>query len=138
MLLRVMIVEDELVTALDLEQALRTAGCEVCGVAASETHALALAKATRPEFAVLDINLAPGDGRVVARELIDRYCTAVLFASAYHGDVGDLAMTGAHGFLPKPYDPEQVHPSLLAVAEIRAGRIPDVLPGGFVSLRGRS
>ncbi|HLZ84680.1 MAG TPA: hypothetical protein VKQ54_14030, partial [Caulobacteraceae bacterium] len=66
---RVLIVEDDPFIATDLEGALSAAGCEVCGVAASEGVALEMARATRPAFAVVDVHLSPGDGRVVAREL---------------------------------------------------------------------
>src|SRR5436309_13418660 len=105
---RVLIVEDELFVAMDLEQVLGEAGCEVCGVAASEDRALSIALDTQPEFAVVDIHLAQGDGRVVARELTDRYGTAVLFATAHCEDLPELARTGALGCITKPYDTADV------------------------------
>ena len=79
---RVLIVEDDPFVAIDVQQALTEAGYEVCGSAASEAEALAIARATHPDFAVVDVHLAPGDGRDVARELIAHYDTAVLMATS--------------------------------------------------------
>ena len=71
---RVLIVEDDMLIALDVEHALREAGYDVCGVATSEAEALELAERLRPEMAVVDISLGPGDGRVVAKTLCRRLC----------------------------------------------------------------
>ena len=62
----VLIVEDDILIALDVEQSLLEAGFDVCGVATFEAEALELAERLRPDMAVVDISLGPGDGRVVA------------------------------------------------------------------------
>jgi DNA-binding response OmpR family regulator len=105
---RVLIVEDEALVALDVEGALSEAGWEVCGVSGSESEALKLAEATRPPFAVVDVRLSPGGGRIVARELSRRFGTAVLLATAHCDDKADLARTGAVACLPKPYRADDV------------------------------
>jgi len=119
---RVLIVEDDPFISADLEGVLSDAGCEVCGVAASEWVALKMAEATRPPFAVVDLRLSPGDGRVVARELYQRYGTAILLATAHVNDLEDLAATGALGCLPKPYVPEDVPFALRDIYDLREGR----------------
>ena len=50
---KVLIVEDDPFIAMDLEGVLSDAGCDVCGVAASEAEALRMGEATRPAFASL-------------------------------------------------------------------------------------
>jgi DNA-binding response OmpR family regulator len=119
---RVLIVEDDPFIAMDLEGVLSEAGCDICGVAGSEAEALRLAEATRPPFAVVDVRLSPGDGRVVARELLRHYDTAVLMATAHTRELDNLAATGALACLPKPYSADDVPAALLAISELRAGR----------------
>ena len=53
-----MIVEDDALVALGIRCTLDELGYEVCGVAASEPEALALAGRTQPELALMDIRLA--------------------------------------------------------------------------------
>jgi DNA-binding response OmpR family regulator len=97
-------------------------------VAVSEAAALTVAEATRPPFAVVDVLLWPGDGRVVARQLVERYGTAVLFATSLCGDISDLAQTGAVACLPKPYAPRDIPAALEAISQIRAGLRPEFIP----------
>jgi two-component system, response regulator PdtaR len=53
----ILVVENELFIALDIKSALITAGLRVLGPAASVEHALDLLRDTRPDAAVLDVDL---------------------------------------------------------------------------------
>ena len=55
--LRILVAEDESLIALDLVQALETAGCEVIGPVNRVQDVLSLAKAQHPDGALLDVNL---------------------------------------------------------------------------------
>jgi DNA-binding response OmpR family regulator len=103
-------------------------------VAASEAEALQIAEATRPPFAVVDVRLSPGDGRVVARELLRQYDTAVLMATAHSREIDNLAATGALACLPKPYSANDVPAALQAISELRAGRLVTRLPSHMFAL----
>jgi len=129
---RVLIVEDELLIALDVEQALIAAGYEICGVASSEAEALTLADRTHPDLAVVDINLNPGDGRNVARALSEKHNTVVLFATSQCTEL-DRRM-GAIACLPKPYLADDVPAALRAVEAMAHGRAPDALPDHMFAL----
>jgi CheY-like chemotaxis protein len=131
---RVLIVEDDPFIALALEAELLGAGCDVCGVEASQEGALRSAEIMRPPYAVVDVQLSPGDGRVVAKALFERYGTAVLLATAHCGDIADLARTGAAGCLPKPYWPQDVLPALAAARDMLDGRRPSTLPDHMLAL----
>jgi DNA-binding response OmpR family regulator len=135
--LRVLIVEDDPFIAMDLEGVLSDAGCDVCGVAASEAEALRMGEATRPPFAVVDVRLSPGDGRVVARELCRQYATAVLMATAHSRESDNLAATGALACLPKPYSTDDVPAALQAVLELREGRPVSRFPSHMFALNQR-
>ena len=127
----VLIVEDDYIVAFDVAAALIEAGYDVAALAASEFEALDVASRIRPDFAVVDINLAQGDGRTVARQLRREYGTAVLFATAQCRDVEHLTASGAMACLPKPYDARDVPKALRAMTARAEGawvtRIPDLL-----------
>jgi DNA-binding response OmpR family regulator len=133
---RVLIVEDDSLIAMDVREALITAGYEVCGVASSQIEALALAEAIHPDFAVVDISLSPGDGRIVAKELRRTYDTAVLFATGQCEEVGDLTGTGAIACLPKPYSADDIPEALRVMSNIIHGLPPGRLPNHLFALEG--
>jgi DNA-binding response OmpR family regulator len=131
---RVLIVEDDPFIAMHLEGVLSEAGCDICGVAGSESEALRMGEETRPSFAVVDVRLSPGDGRVVARTLHRDYDTAVLMATADSLEVDNLAATGALGCLPKPYSVDDVPAALKAIWELQQGRAVTRLPNQMFAL----
>lgn len=132
---RVLIVEDDALIAMDVEDALISAGYTVCGVAASEAEALTMAGETHPDFAVVDISLSPGDGRVVAKQLWLRHHTAVLFATGQCDEVRCLDNSGAVACLPKPYNAEVVPNALHVIDEINHGHPPARLPDHMFALK---
>ena len=113
---RVLIVEDEILIALDVEDA------------------LAMADATHPDLAVVDVSLGPGDGRVVAHELFTRHSTQVLFATGQCDDVRGMVRSGAVACLPKPYSADDVPRALRAVSRIGRGSPPGRLPDNMFAL----
>jgi len=131
---RILIVEDDILIGLDVEHALVAAGYDVCGIATSETEALALADQFHPEMAIVDISLSPGDGRVVAKELRRRYATAVLFATGQCNEVEGMADSGAVACLPKPYSADEVPAALRAVVRLARGDHPKHLPDHMFAL----
>jgi CheY-like chemotaxis protein len=111
-----MIVEDELISALYLEELLISLGISVIATASSEPEAVALIERLRPDFVLMDIRLARGgDGVQAARTVHQRTGIRSLFVTA-HTDAGTVARTEAAaplGFLSKPYGPEQLTAALL-------------------------
>ena len=78
----VLLVEDEMMIAWDLEQTLTHAGMRVMGPAASVDRALRLIGEERPDAAILDLKLRGGLVTPVARKLRDMGVPFVL-ATAY-------------------------------------------------------
>ncbi len=130
---KVLIVADDALIAEAVSDALSEAGYEVCGVASSEAEAMQIARHTRPELAVVDVRLAPGSGRNVAKELADRFMTTVLMATAEGAD--SLQDIGAQGVIPKPYSPSLIPPALDAAQSLSEGKDPGRLPDHMVRLR---
>jgi CheY-like chemotaxis protein len=69
---RILLVEDEVIVAMMIEDMLVQLGCDVVGPAARLDEALALAKSSRIDAAVLDVNLAGEMSYPVANELLRR------------------------------------------------------------------
>jgi DNA-binding NarL/FixJ family response regulator len=75
--LRVMVVEADALIAMDLAQTMEDSGADLVGTAATAKDALALAAATNPDVAVIDLSpKGGGDGLSVANA-IRRQCDAV-------------------------------------------------------------
>ncbi|WP_137131021.1 response regulator [Rhizobium sp. FY34] len=85
---RVLVVEDELFIAMEIGDALFEAGFEVLGPASSVDNALALLRTTRPDAAVLDVNLGREKVTPVALYLKSQ---GVPFVLATAGSPGELA-----------------------------------------------
>lgn len=69
---RVMIVEDEMLVAMELESLLLEQGCSVVGPAPSAARALALLKEELPDAAILDVNLNGHTAMPVAEALSEQ------------------------------------------------------------------
>ena len=84
--LRVVIVEDEAIIAMELEMLLEDLNAEVVGRAMSAADAEALVESLRPDFLTMDINIrGDRDGVTAARDIFDKYGVRSIFISA-HGD----------------------------------------------------
>jgi len=102
--LRVLIVEDQALLAMELELVLSEAGCDVVGCAMDTAGALSIAERDRPELALVDINLLDGlTGPDIALRLIKEYGAAVVFLTANPEQIPD-GFAGALGAVSKPFD----------------------------------
>jgi DNA-binding response OmpR family regulator len=85
--LRVLVVEDDTVVAMDFCSAIVSHGGFVVGVVGSGMLAETLALATRPDVIVMDVWLRDGSGTDVARVIRSRIKTKIVFCSG-SGDEG--------------------------------------------------
>lgn len=103
---RILIVEDDLLIATQMEAALHEAGFDVIGLAASGEEALELAGSDSPLLVVVDIRLAGDrDGVDTALELFRSYGIRCIFATAHtDSEARQRAAPAAPlGWLQKPY-----------------------------------
>ncbi len=82
---RVLIVEDETLLALDLESTLEANGCTVVGTMGTISAALASIQQAAPDAAILDLNLNGESAVPVADALADRG-VPFLFLTGYDRD----------------------------------------------------
>lgn len=102
---RILLVEDSMIIALDLEDLLSAQGAAEVAVAASAAEGLAQLARSAPDVALLDINLGPETSLPLADEL-KRLGVPYLFMTGY-GD--HLELTDRHRAVPriaKPIDRE--------------------------------
>jgi DNA-binding response OmpR family regulator len=67
---RILVVEDEIIIAMQLEGVLLDAGAEVIGPAMSASEACDLIDTNRITVAILDVRLSMGDSLAVAQRLV--------------------------------------------------------------------
>ncbi|HTK33714.1 MAG TPA: response regulator [Caulobacteraceae bacterium] len=110
--LRVLIVEDEVLLATELEYLVTASGAEPVGHAMTSPEALDLAERLRPDLALVDVHLGDGPtGVEAARGMTDHCGAVVLFITANLKRLpSDLA--GACGVMSKPYSEHQVRAAL--------------------------
>lgn len=100
---RILIVEDEMLVAMELQAILEDLGYEVVGLAADAAATWSLLR-QRPDLALVDLNLRDGPtGAEIARRLVREHDVPVLFMTANPRLLGD-GLAGVIGVLSKPCD----------------------------------
>jgi len=106
MAVRVLIVEDDQVTALALQQRLTRIGCHVIAIAPDAATALAKFREFEPNLVTLDINL-PETGGPEAVDLFktmrteNRDCEFIVISGTGHAHYRDM-FRGVAGYFTKP------------------------------------
>jgi two-component system, cell cycle sensor histidine kinase and response regulator CckA len=125
---RILIVEDEHITALDVARQLRHLGYQVVALASSGPKAIAHALAHRPDVVLMDIRLQGAmDGIDAARHIQATAPIPIIYMSA-HADAATVARlqaaTQAAGVVPKPIHLPTLHTTLQRVLSHRDGDPP--------------
>ncbi len=117
-MLKVLIVEDDLMIADMVEETLLAHGFEVCGIARTVKAAARLSQETQPSLVILDFHLADGDlGTSIPQALADGDTVGILYATGNISHLMKLQPKG-HACLAKPYSSTDLVRSLNIVQEI--------------------
>ncbi|MGR9088787.1 MAG: PAS domain S-box protein, partial [Gammaproteobacteria bacterium] len=112
---KIMIVEDEGIIAMDIRSQLEGFGYEVVATAFSGGQAITLATQHRPDLVLMDIVLKGDmDGISAAQTIAESMYIPIIFLTAY-SDPSTLRrakVTGAYGYLVKPFRPDELHASI--------------------------
>src|SRR5262245_55663631 len=125
---RVLICEDEGVTALRLQRVLTALGYHVVGEARDGEAAVRLAQALRPDVILMDVNMPGLDGIEATVRIMQECPTAVVMLTAYSEPaILERALAaGASGYLVKPMVDDQLRPAITVArarfAELRQER----------------
>lgn len=122
---RVLLVEDEILIALDTTRLLEELGYSVVGPASSHAEALRLIEAEEIDAAIIDVRLRGGEVSTAAIERLLARGVPVVVATAY----GDGALGSAFANLTivrKPYAADELQSAIRAAFETRGGKVSDL------------
>jgi DNA-binding response OmpR family regulator len=130
--LKILIVEDEALLAMELEALVEEAGHKVVGWATSSDEAKALADSTEAEIAFVDIHLIDGPTGVDVAKYIDgQKRSMVVFMTANAKRIPEH-FAGAVGVISKPYTTSGLVSALGYLEEgVRRPPPRSQLPSGF-------
>ncbi len=105
--IRILVVEDESIVAMDLKNSLQVLGYEVVGTVCCGEDAIAKAMESRPDLMLMDIMLkGEMDGIQAAEAIHEHLDIPVIFLTACADDVTlqRAKITGPFGYLIKPFE----------------------------------
>ncbi len=115
---KVLIVEDELVVARDIEQQLHELGYQPVGIVTHGEQAIKLAAELRPDLVLMDIQLVGEmDGIAAAQIIRTRFALPVVFLTAFTADdvLERAKLTEPFGYILKPFSERELR-TVLAMA----------------------
>lgn len=123
---RILIVEDETITAADIEDTLADCGHHVVEVVATEQAALEAAELHKPDLVLMDIRLKGGDdGTSAARAILSRFGIPSVFLTAHAEDdtLERAKLANPLGYIVKPFTARELQATVqLALHKSRADR----------------
>ena len=111
----ILIVEDEIIIARELEVRLLGLGYEVAGIASSAGEAMALAEQTQPHLVLMDIVLkGEMDGIEAAGAISLRWEIPIIYLTAYadQATLQRAQITEPYGYIIKPFSERELHANI--------------------------
>ena len=108
---KVLIVEDEGITSLELENKIRKWGYDPVGVAVSGEEAMVMARDLKPDLMLMDIRLqGEEDGVEAAEKILKEVKTSLIYITAHSSDlIMDRAhKTSPHAYFIKPFNDNEL------------------------------
>jgi PAS domain S-box-containing protein len=109
---KILIVEDETITAMEIQENLIDLGYSVPAIATSGNDALEKAEKVKPDLILMDILIeGPIDGVEVARLIHERFDIPVIYVSAYSDEntLQRAKITEPYGYILKPIEEKDLH-----------------------------
>ena len=124
--LKILIVEDESITALDISVELTQIGYEVCGMEDTASGAIAAVLENKPDLILMDIRLGDGgDGVEAAKQILRDHDLPIVFLTA-HSDGQTLSRAldvSPYGYLVKPFRTQDLRVTIeLAISKHSADK----------------
>src|SRR5262249_25896168 len=131
---KVLVVEDEIFVATELESLLYDLGHQPVGIAADSRKALELAR--EAELAFVDLNLVDGPtGLEVGKQLADSGIT-VVYMTANPAQLGD-GVPGTIGVIPKPVEDSELRQAVEFAVAVRRRELSAAKPPRRLKLFGQ-
>jgi PAS domain S-box-containing protein len=118
-MVRILIVEDENIIALQIQQTLAQFGHTIVDRVASTAAALDSARHHHPELVLMDTDLATEDGIAAGREIYEQLNIPVVYlaTAADESTVTRSIRAQAFGYLLKPICPDSLHSAILVARQ---------------------
>jgi YesN/AraC family two-component response regulator len=113
---RVVVIDDEAITHLQLRKVLKTVGAVIAGEARDGEEGVACVLAERPDLVIMDMNMPGLNGLQAAERILDSYrvCIVILSAFAAEEYQEQAKRIGACGYFVKPITGSTLLPALKA------------------------
>jgi PAS domain S-box-containing protein len=111
----ILVVDDEIIIARELEARLKGMGYDVAGIASSGAEAVRLAAQTRPSLVLMDVVLKGNtDGIEAAAEIRRRWQTPVIYVTAYADQrtLERARVTEPFGYIVKPFAERELNANI--------------------------
>jgi PAS domain S-box-containing protein len=112
---KILIVEDEAITAKDIQNRLKELDYEVSAIAASGEEAIKKAEEIKPDLVLMDIVLRGDmDGIEAAERIHDRFDVPVVYFTAYIDEarLKKTKVTEPYGYIIKPFEDKELRPTI--------------------------
>lgn len=113
--IKILVVEDESIVAMDIKHRLESLDYEVPAIISSGEEAVIKAKDTRPDLVLMDIVLKGElDGIDAAQLIKDKYDIPVVYLTAYSDEktLKRAKITGPFGYIIKPFEDRELHSAI--------------------------
>ena len=112
---KLLIVEDESITAMDLRTRLTRLGYEVVGIATTGEDAVVMAQTAQPDLVLMDIRLDGDiDGIEAAKRIGANLAIPIIYLTAYADDatLARAKVTEPYGYILKPFEERELHTNI--------------------------
>ncbi len=114
-MVKILVVEDELIVAMELKSRLHELGYSVCGTVVSGEEAIELTARHNPDIILMDINIKGAYDGVRAAEIIKiDHDIPIIFLTAFSDPktLQRAKITEPYGYIIKPFEEKEVHTAI--------------------------
>lgn len=112
---KIIIVEDDEITALNLKLSLQKHGYNIIAVCDNAPQAQEKIEETKPDVIIIDISLQESnDGIELAKTIRQHYSIPFIYLTSYSDDdiIAEAIKTEPYGYIVKPFDPSSLHATI--------------------------
>ena len=112
---KIIIVEDDEITALNLKLSLQKHGYDIIAMCDNAVQAREKIDEYKPDVIIIDISLQEGnDGIELAKTIRQNYSIPFIYLTSYSDDdiIAEAIKTEPYGYIVKPFDPSSLHATI--------------------------
>ncbi|MEQ8815781.1 MAG: response regulator [Thalassobaculum sp.] len=121
---RVLVIEDEFLTAMELATVLEELGHAVCAIVDTEEEAVEAAARQRPDLITADVRLRSGDGIAAVGRITAATPVPVVYVTSSDAELRRRAPSSVQ--VSKPFDAKSVSRAIAAVLGVPPVAVPPV------------